>query len=390
MIESFMGQVFRTRPGRTEGMRRSSNQIRHCDCRHGLSQRLVSPQSVLIGCTASQVEPGIYVVRLTDGAPGWIGAVGGIPAWSPDGDTVAWGNEDGLFLAALDESVRKLADAHVGGGPAWSPDGNTIAYIDRDLAQLVVIDVESGLIQFDEPVASYGARVPLRLPVVFGGPSWAPDGSRLAFVCSDGAGDEVCLVDSDGTGRKQLTFLEPLGWMRSMPMASDTPAASNAGPPVWSPDGSSLAVPAYPERSGAPKGVFIVDVERGRARRVSELLPNSVIGWFPNGRSIYFSAVQPDRSDMTLDRSDVYHVYVRARAERNLTAGLQTGARNPSLSPDGTRLALESNRAVVVLSEQSLPQHLSVVGLDATYPTWSPDSSAIAFSAEPDPIAVFN
>ncbi|HLL50770.1 MAG TPA: hypothetical protein VK356_08890 [Thermomicrobiales bacterium] len=327
---------------------------------------------------------------MPEGAPGWIGTPEGVPAWSPDGDTVAWGNEDGLFLATLDESARKLADAPVGGTPAWSPDGNAIAYIDRDLAQLVVIDVESGLIQFDEPIVRYGARVPLRLPVMFGGPTWAPDGSRVAFVCSDDAGDEVCLVRSDGTGRRQLTYLEPIERLRGTPTAPNAPAASNAGPPVWSPDGSSLAVAAYPEQPGATKGVFVVDVEKGRARRVSDLLPNSVIGWFPNGRSIYFSAVQPDRSDMTLDRSDVYHAYVRARAERNLTARLQSGARNPSLSPDGTRLAMESNGAVVVLSEQSQPQHLSVAGLQATHPAWSPDSSSIAFSGEPDPIAVFN
>jgi Tol biopolymer transport system component len=345
---------------------------------------------MLAGCGLAGVEPGIYVVDTSEGVPGWIGPPPGIPAWSPVGDSVAWGNEDGLYLATLGESVRKLGGTPVGGRPAWSPDGKAIAFIDRDHGQLVVIDVESGLVQFEEPVARFGIRAPQRLPVMLGGPTWSPDGSRLAFVCFDGSGDEVCVIGANGTGRRQVTQLEPLEALRGTPTPLFTPAATNAGPAAWSPDGSYLAVASYPERPGSSTGVFVVDVKRGKARRVSDLLPNSVIGWFPNSRSIYFSAIEPDQIDATLDRSDVFHVYVRAAAERNLTGGFPTGAQNPALSPDGTRLAVESNGEVVVLSEQSVPEEYSVAGLSAAYPAWNADGSAIAFSAGPDPISVYD
>jgi WD40-like Beta Propeller Repeat len=371
---------------RTRALKRYSALAR----RVRLSAVLGAITIMLVGCGTTGVESGIYVVDTSEGVPGWTGWPPGIPAWSPVRDSVAWGNEDGLFLAALGDSVRKLSGVPVGGRPAWSPDGKTIAFIDREQGHLVVIDVESGLVQFEEPVVRYGIRAPQRLPVMLGGPTWAPDGSRLAFVCFDGSGDEICVIRADGTGRRQVTDLEPLETLRGTPTPLFTPAAANAGPAAWSPDGSSLAVATYPERSGSSKGVFIVDVERGKARRVSDLLPNSVIGWFPNGRSIYFSAIEPDRSDAAIDRSDVFHVYVRAAAERNLTGGFLTGARNPALSPDGTRLAVESNGDIVILSEQAVPQEYSVAELSATYPAWSADSSAVAFSADPDPISVYD
>jgi Tol biopolymer transport system component len=345
---------------------------------------------LLASCGAGVVEPGLYIVRSQESAPRWISEPAGIPVWSPVGDLIAWGSEDGLFLADPENGVRRLANAPVGGRPAWAPDGESIAFIGRDQSELVVIDVETGLVRFDEPIARSGLRAPRRLPVLFGGPMWAPDGAQLAFVCFDGSGDEICVIGANGTGRRQLTNLVPVETLRGMPTSPFTPAGSNAGPGAWSPDGSLLAVATYPERPGSSKGVFIINLERGTARRVSDLLPNSEIGWFPNGRSLYFSATQPDESDLTSDRSDVFQVYVRAAAERNITEGLAAGAQNPALSPDGTQLALESNGKIVILSERSVPQEYTVAGLSASHPSWNFDGSATAFSAEPDPISIYN
>ena len=44
----------------------------------------------------------------------------------------------------------------------------------------------------------------------------------------------------------------------------------------------------------------------------------------------------------------------------------------------------------MVLSEQSVPQEYSVAGLSAAYPAWNADGSAVAFSADLDPISVYD
>src|SRR5918995_4556781 len=227
------------------------------------------------GCVATGAQEGIFVVRTGDGALTWVGEPAGIPVWSPTGISVAWGNEDGLFLGTLDESgPRRLSAAAVAGVPAWSPSGQNLAFIDRDRASLVVVDVESAAETFSEPLDRRGEndRFPL---LTLGGPAWAPDGTRIAYVCWDGIGDEICLIRPDGTGWRQVTRLDRPGIPGESAMPQSTLAGSNAGPPVWSPDGDYLAAAVYPERPGAPTGVFLIDLADGMGRRGQLVQPNS-------------------------------------------------------------------------------------------------------------------
>jgi Tol biopolymer transport system component len=292
-----------------------------------------------------------------------------------------------LFVRTFSEpAARHLASGPVAGVPAWSPDGERIAYVDGSRVSLVVVDAMSGKEQFAQPLdrrESSGDRLPL---LTLGGPSWAPDGSRIAYVCRDGAGDEICVIQSDGTGYRQVTRLKPrvTGEVRVTPQA--LPAESNTGPPAWSPRGNLLAAAIYPEQPGAPTGVFLIDPDGGVARRVSSLQPNSVISWFPDGRSILFSTFR-----LTRGRSDVIRIVLATRGMQTLTEGLPEGSRNPALSPDASRIAVETSGGVAVLGVNQPVQTFSVPGLRSTYPAWgTDDGTRIAVSAVPDPIAIYN
>ena len=340
--------------------------------------------TTLAGCASTAVQSGIVVVRLSDGALDRIGEPAGIPVWSPINDSVAWGNEDGLFVRDLREpTARQLALGPVAGVPAWSPDGERLAYIDGNRASLAVVTATSGTEQFTQPLdrrPSTSSRFAL---LTLGGPSWAPDGTSIAYVCWDGAGDEICVIQSDGTGWRQVTRLKPRESDSGTATPQASPAESNTGPPAWSPRGDLLAVAVYPERPGAPTGVFLVDPEEGLARRVSSLQPNSAISWFPDGRSILFSAFRRGRSD-------VMRVALTTTIVQTLTAKLPEGSRNPALSPDGSRIAVETRGGIAVLGEDEALQEFSVRGLRSTYPAWATDGTSIAVSAIADPIAIYN
>ncbi len=328
--------------------------------------------------TGSSSQTGIYILRDGEDAPDWIGGPAGVPVWSSDGRNLAWATEDGLILAALEGAqTRKLSSRPVVGRPAWSPAGNAIAFVDEASASLIVAESSTGRSLLEAPIATESVGRDAQEIMGLGGPSWAPDGARLAYVCWDGAGDELCVMNADGTGGRTVTKLEPA------PSAVDATASSNVGPPAWSPDGATIAVAAYPERRGAAAGVFLIDLEQGTARRVSKLLPNSEITWTPDGASLIFAASEKGRSD-------VLRVAVNSSESTKLTADLPKGGRSPTLSPDGKEVAAVSGGTIVVLEGSNVVRQINTVDLRGMAPAWSPSGGEIAFAAAQDPIRSYD
>jgi Tol biopolymer transport system component len=326
----------------------------------------------------------VYVLDAIDGVPRRLGGPAGAPVWAPSGNAVAWATEDGLFRQDLTSGELTLLTAQAGAGrPAWSPDGRTIAFVDRDEEALVALDAQTGDVRFSISATTDDAdHPPLALPVL-GGPAWSPDGSRLAFNCWDGHGDEICVVEADGTDYRQLTHIQSRSSPSDPSSAALVIAVSNAGSPVWSPDGTALALAVYPEQRGAATGVFVVDLEGGTARRVSSLLPNSEITWVPGGESLLFSASEKGRSDAV-------RASVAKGGTEKLTAHLASGAREPALSADGARLAVVSGGDIVLLDQNGTVQGTAASSHSNRLPAWSPKGTRLAFAAGPDPLASYS
>lgn len=326
-------------------------------------------------------ETGIVIHDLNTGDERRITSSSGAPVWSPTENVVAWSNEDGLFSLDLDTgATRQLADDAIAGIPAWSPDGLSLAYVDATDQVLRVIDTTRGMAIHAVPLAVGEATSYAPYVQALGSPSWSPDGSRIAFSCWDGLADEICILESNSGAVRQLTRIGGDATTSDSVAARQT--AAGLGPGVWSADGAKLAAAAYAEQRGGPNGVFVIDPVRGTAKKVSELSPNSPLAWTPNGDALIFSANRKGRND-------VFRVPVDGGDPVAVTASLSAGAREAALSPDASRMAVESDGQIVVIDltqdEMEIVRFGPVAG-GWPPPAWNKGGDLVAFLAEPNQI----
>ncbi len=128
-------------------------------------------------------------------------------------DTVGWTGDrpQHLFLVAADGSappVQLTTGEHEESGPSWSPDGERIAFAssrheDWDIdhvSDIYVVDVSGG-------------GSPRQISLGDGNcdaPSWSPDGSTIAYLCQPGVFDDprhgqVAVSPAEGGDRRLLT-----------------------------------------------------------------------------------------------------------------------------------------------------------------------------------------
>jgi Tol biopolymer transport system component len=166
----------------------------------------------------------IVTLRLTNNAANDTDA-----AFSPDGEQIAFlsdrgGNQDIYVMDAKDsdndgngDNLTRLTDnAAFDGDPAWSPDGNLIAFTshrDGGTSQIYVMNAGGA----DEVNVSNTQADDFQ-------PNWSPDGTKIAFTSTREGFDTIFMMNPDGSGATRLTKRAPLDFS-----------------PVWSPDGTKIA-----------------------------------------------------------------------------------------------------------------------------------------------------
>ena len=228
-------------------------------------------------------------------------------------------------------------------------------------------------------------------------PVWSPDGEKIAFGCySDGwvwsrlgpnsyprnhirpvrnwrvssydyPPSAICVMNADGSGRKELTNFE-----------------ADAFDPAWSPDSSKIAFSSRPDLN---RDIYVMNADGSDARPIIVDMFNSLRpAWSPDGSQITFSSYVVSGDDS--------HVYVVDADGSNLTR-VSNGPgshSDPSWSPDGNRIAYYSRigedsslhivnayGSVRTLLDEARPLVNQVEWV--TTPEWSPDGGRIAFAA---------
>ena len=195
---------------------------------------------------------------------------------SPDGSRLVYitsrhqkAREFDLETSKLDGSDRRrlTTDAVSGGAPRWSPDGNYIAFVDEDIS----ITKADGT--FKRRIIVRGEFRPF-----FGhGPIWSPDGNNIAFVERIKAAI-LSTVAFDGSMRRKA-FETPLSPLSKSPISE----------PSWSPDGQYLAFALYyeDEELAEQNGLYIVKLDGTGLRRLTEgSLRVDNVDWSPDGEEI--------------------------------------------------------------------------------------------------------
>ena len=228
-------------------------------------------------------------------------------------------NTDGSGLERL---VSDLADYTA---PDWSPDGRRIVFA----------STRGGNANFDIYVMNADGSNVRRVygtPQAEFAPSWSPDGGRIAFQYQTSIQDgwDIYTVRLDGTDLQRVTS-----------------SRLDEELPDWSPDGTRIVF----EAGRGSRNIYVIDADGSNRFQLTNY-PNTVLGapsWSPDGSRIAFNSTlhqeDPARSDF--GQFEIYVMNADGSGVRRITnlSSPDRALRYPSWSPDGLRIAFESDEA---------------------------------------------
>jgi Tol biopolymer transport system component len=230
------------------------------------------------------------------------------PAWSPDGQKIAWtsrshGTGADVFVMNADGSDQQNLTPKPGnrGEPRWSPDGRAILFTAVPPGQP---RSASGWPYSDVYVMNAdgsGQRNLTHTPAAGeGDPAWSPDGQHIAFTRLAGPPGEVRIVvmNADGSAKHAVTPT----------LAHPGDRAPTA---VWAPDGQRIAF-------WDDFAIYVVNADGSGLRRLTR---NAFEGpnWSPDGRKLIFVRARHQKSRPHWQGGDLWVMNADGTGQRNLT-----------------------------------------------------------------------
>lgn len=282
-----------------------------------------------------------------------------------------------IYTMNPDGSNQKRITPYTDGGledndlnPVWSPNGLKIVFsswMDGNINLYVVNSDGTG----EKQLTSVGIDVWAAFP------SWSPDGTKIAFASYRTGQAQIYIMNSDGSNQTLLTNAKN-------PYDGDTLSFTYSN---WSPDGSKILSDNGWAVSGPVNdegGVYVFSTNTGGYTQLTHNTDDKNAVWSPDGSKIAFFRTDSNAPDSSGD------IYVMNSDGSGLTK-LTEGDNNPTWSPDGSKIAFTSSKGgngtqLYSIStdgseEINLVNSLNDAGTSLT-PSWSPDGKKLVFEYE--------
>ncbi len=238
-------------------------------------------------------------------------------AWTADNREIVFSSNRGggfsLWRVAVSGGTpeRVAATGQNAYSPAISRQGNRLAYN--------VSFLDSNIWRLDRASAAGRQNLPTKLISSTRqdySPQFSPDGKKIVFASDRSGSDEIWVCESDGSHPAQLTFFD----------------GSANGTPRWSPDSRQIVFDARPAGNA---DIYVMSAEGGKPRPLTLEPSHDVLpSWSRDGRWVYFCS----------NRSGTYQTWKVPAGGGQAIQVTQQGGFEAFESPDGTLLYYTKGR----------------------------------------------